>query len=138
MSRRAWIEFAAVQLVGAVCVWSGPRILSAPGPVLFLSGLVLLAPGGLLSLVIVEKLLWSSRLTLSGMTWVELNSVNSGTDGTFLISCAGRETRAGCATRLSEDLGWQRDSVSSPLPKSKRGSRTRCRNPLCLFQGCGG
>jgi hypothetical protein len=50
----------------------GPRILTAPGPVLFLSGLVLLAPGGLLSLVIVEKLLWSSPLTLSGMTWFEL------------------------------------------------------------------
>ncbi len=72
MSRRAWAVFVVVQLVGAVCVWEGPRILSAPGPVLFLSGLVLLAPGGLLSLVLVEKLLWSSRLTLSGMTWVEL------------------------------------------------------------------
>jgi hypothetical protein len=64
--------FAVVQLVGAVCVWSGPRILTAPGPALFLSGLVLLAPGGLLSLVLVEKLLWKSGLTLSGMTWVEL------------------------------------------------------------------
>ncbi|PYX55316.1 MAG: hypothetical protein DMG76_18615 [Acidobacteria bacterium] len=39
---------------------------------LFVTGLVLLAPGGLLNLVIVEKLLWSSRLTLSGMTWAEL------------------------------------------------------------------
>ena len=58
--------------VGAVCVWEGPRILSASGPVLFVGGLVLLAPGGLLSLVLVEKLLWSSRLTLSGMTCVEL------------------------------------------------------------------
>jgi hypothetical protein len=53
-------------------VWEGPRILTAPGPVLFLIGLVLLAPGGLLSVVTVEKLLWSSWLTLSGMTWVEL------------------------------------------------------------------
>ena len=51
MSRRAWTAFVVVQLVGAVCVWSGPRILSAPGPVLFVTGLVLLAPGGLLSLV---------------------------------------------------------------------------------------
>jgi hypothetical protein len=48
-------------MVGAVCVSEGPRIPTVPGPVLFLSGLVLLAPGGLLSLVIVEKLLWSSR-----------------------------------------------------------------------------
>jgi len=72
MSRREWTAFVAVQLGGAVCVWSGPRILSAPGPVLFLSGLVLLAPGGLLSLVLVEKLLWKSGLTLTGMTWVEL------------------------------------------------------------------
>ena len=72
MSRRAWTAFAVVQLVGAVCVWSGPRILSAPGPVLFVAGLVLLAPGGVLSLVIVEKLLWSSGLTLSGNTWAEL------------------------------------------------------------------
>ena len=72
MNRRAWTAFAAVQLVGTVCVWEGPRILTALGPVLFLSGLVLLAPGGLLSLVFVEKLLWRSGLTLSGMTWVEL------------------------------------------------------------------
>ena len=72
MGRRAWTIFAVVQLVGAVCVWAGPRILTAPGPVLFLSGMVLLAPGGLLSLVLVEKLLWSSPLTLSGMTWSEL------------------------------------------------------------------
>jgi hypothetical protein len=72
MGWRGWTVFTAVQLVGVVCVWSGPRILSAPGPVLFVTGLVLLAPGGLLSLVIVAKLLWSSRLTLSGMTWVEL------------------------------------------------------------------
>jgi hypothetical protein len=72
MGWRGWTAFAVVQLLGAVCVWSGPRILSAPGPVLFVTGLVLLAPGGVLSLVIVEKLLWGSRLTLSGMTWVEL------------------------------------------------------------------
>ena len=72
MSRRTWTAFVVVQLLGAVCVWSGPRILSAPGPVLFVTGLVLLAPGGLLSLVIVEKLLWSSGLTLSGMTCAEL------------------------------------------------------------------
>jgi hypothetical protein len=39
MSRRGWTAFAVVQLVGAVCVWSGPRILTATGPVLFLSGL---------------------------------------------------------------------------------------------------
>jgi hypothetical protein len=61
-----------VQLMGAVCVWAGPRILTAPGPVLLLSGLILLAPGDLLSLVLVEKLLWTTRLTLSGMTWAEL------------------------------------------------------------------
>ena len=72
MGWRGWTAFAAVQLVGAVCVWAGPRILTAPGPVLFLSGLVLLAPGDLLSLVLVEKLLWNTRLTLSGMTWAEL------------------------------------------------------------------
>jgi hypothetical protein len=60
-----------VQVLGAVCVWTGPSLLSALGPVLFITGLVLLAPGGLLSLMLVEKLLWNSRLTLSGMTWVE-------------------------------------------------------------------
>jgi hypothetical protein len=47
-----------VQLVGAICVSEseGPRILTAPGPVLFVTGLVF-APGGLLGLVIEEKLL---------------------------------------------------------------------------------
>jgi hypothetical protein len=54
MGWRGWIAFAVVQLVGTVCVWEGPRILTAAGPVLFLSGLVLLAPGGLLSPVLVE------------------------------------------------------------------------------------
>ena len=72
MGRRAWAVFAVVQLLGAVCVWSGPRILLAPGPVLFLSGLILLAPGDLLSLALVENLLWNTGLTLSGMTWAEL------------------------------------------------------------------
>jgi len=37
MSRRAWVAFAAMQLVRAVCVWSGPRILTAPGPLLGLT-----------------------------------------------------------------------------------------------------
>jgi len=46
MSRRGWTAFAAMQLVGVVCVWSGPLILSASGPVLLVTGLVLLAPGG--------------------------------------------------------------------------------------------
>src|ERR1700676_1285346 len=46
MNRRAWTAFAAVQLVGTACVWERPRILTALGPVLFLSGLALLAPGG--------------------------------------------------------------------------------------------
>ncbi|SRR6266550_1554630 len=72
MGWRGWTAFAAVQLVGLICVWAGPHILTAPGPMLFVTGLVLLAPGGLLSLVIVEKVLWSGRLTLSGMTWAEL------------------------------------------------------------------
>jgi|SRR5579883_2573623 len=72
MGWRGWTAFAVVQVVGAVCVWEGPRIQTAPGPVLLLSGLVLLAPGDVLSLLAVEKLLWNSRLTLSGMTWAEL------------------------------------------------------------------
>src|ERR1700694_3790025 len=72
MGWRGWTAFAAVQLVGVVCVWEGPRIMTAPGPVLFLSGLVLLAPGGLLSLVLVEKLLWGSRPPLPEMSGLEL------------------------------------------------------------------
>ena len=32
-----------MQLLGVVCLWSGPRILSGPGPVPFGVGLVLLA-----------------------------------------------------------------------------------------------
>src|SRR5437879_6379582 len=43
MDWREWTGFAAVQLLGVVWVWSGPRILSGPGPVPFGVGLVLLA-----------------------------------------------------------------------------------------------
>jgi hypothetical protein len=84
--------FAVMQLVGAFCVWSGPRILSAPGPVLFVVRLILLAPGGLLSLVVVERLLWSSRLTLSGMTWVELVLTLAINAALWLVGSEGMES----------------------------------------------
>jgi hypothetical protein len=72
MSRRTWTAFAVVQLLGVACVWSGPHILSAPGPVFFGAGIILLQPGGLAAVMLVEKLLWMSPVTLPQMTWIEL------------------------------------------------------------------
>jgi hypothetical protein len=72
MSRRVWTAFAVVQGLGVLLVWAGPRIMTAPGPVLLGAGIILLQPGGLVSVVIVEKLLWMSRVTLPQMTGIEL------------------------------------------------------------------
>jgi hypothetical protein len=32
MGRRGWTAFAGVQLVGVIFVWTGPHILTVPGP----------------------------------------------------------------------------------------------------------
>jgi hypothetical protein len=72
MSRKAWIIFFAVQVVGEVCSWTGPRILSSRGLVLWVAGFLFLLPGKVLSALIVEKLSWSSALTVSQMTMLEV------------------------------------------------------------------
>jgi hypothetical protein len=72
MSRRAWTIFTVVQVVGAVSIWAGPHWKTDPGLALFGFGIILLQPGGLAAVMLVEKLLWMSPVTLRQMTWIEL------------------------------------------------------------------
>ncbi len=70
MSRRLLVTFFIVQIVGELCSWAGPHVLSWPGPFMWAAGAVLLLPGRLLSTVLVEELLWG-RYTLTQMSLVE-------------------------------------------------------------------
>jgi len=61
-----------VQVVGVVSIWAGPHWKTDPGLALFGFGIVLLQPGGLAAVMLVEKLLWMSRVTIPQMHWIEL------------------------------------------------------------------
>ncbi len=71
MNRKLWTIFLIVQTVGEVCSWVGSHIASSPGPPLFVIGFILLLPGRVLSVLIVEKLLWNA-LSVSQMTMAEV------------------------------------------------------------------
>lgn len=64
--------FVGTQIAGEICFWTGPHVLSSLGPILWVSGIVLLFPCGLLGTAVVEKLLWSSSLTLLQMAVLEI------------------------------------------------------------------
>ena len=70
-----------VQVVGLVSIWAGPHWKTDPGLALFGFGIVLLQPGGLAAVMLVEKLLWMSRVTIPQMHWIELGltvAINAG------------------------------------------------------------
>jgi hypothetical protein len=64
--------FVGTQIAGEICFWTGPHVLSSLGPILWVSGIVLLFPGEILGTAVVEKLLWSSGLTLLQMAVLEI------------------------------------------------------------------
>jgi hypothetical protein len=72
MSRRAWTIFTVVEVVGVVSIWAGAHWKTDPGLALFGFGIILLQPGGLAAVMLVEKLLWMSRVTIPQMHWIEL------------------------------------------------------------------
>ncbi len=72
MSRRAWIIFTLVQVVGLVSIWIAPHWKTDPALALFAFGIIILQPGGRAAVMLVEKLLWMSRVTIPQMHWIEL------------------------------------------------------------------
>ena len=70
-SRRWTLTFAAVQALGLTCKGLWPLGPTA-GPYLWGTALLALLPGNLISAILVEKLLWSSRLSLTGMSLLEV------------------------------------------------------------------
>jgi len=72
MSRRAWTIFTLVQVVGLVSIWVAPHRKTDPALALFAFGIILLQPGGLAAVMLVEKLLWMSRVRspkCTGSSW---------------------------------------------------------------------
>jgi len=72
LSRRTWVFFLTIQTVGEVCLWAAHLFLSAVGPSLLLIGIVLMLPGLLVSVVVVEKLLWMTSITVHQMLILEV------------------------------------------------------------------
>jgi hypothetical protein len=72
MKRRGWLIFLAVQALGEVCAWSWPHILSAVGPWVWGGAFFLLLPGNLLSVAVIQKLLWGGSLTLFQLSLLEV------------------------------------------------------------------
>lgn len=72
MNRKVWLIFLAVQALGEVCAWSWSHILSAVGPWVWGGAFFLLLPGNLLSVAVIQKLLWRSPLTLFQMRLLEV------------------------------------------------------------------
>jgi hypothetical protein len=66
------ILFACVQLTGLVCMWIGRYGPPAAGSLVWGTALVALFPGNFLSAMVIEKLFWSSGLSLTAMSVAEM------------------------------------------------------------------
>jgi hypothetical protein len=69
--RRWVVVFAAVQLAGLICAWRWP-LSPVAGRLLWDTAFITLFPGNILSAVLIEKLLWSSNWSTTGMSLVEI------------------------------------------------------------------
>jgi hypothetical protein len=72
MSRKAWSIFLGVQTIGEICAWAAGHFLSQVGPVLWIGGTILLLPGNMVGAWVVEKLLWTSGVTIPRMMILEV------------------------------------------------------------------
>ena len=65
MSRKIVVAFAVVQSVGVTCSWGCGYNVLGTGPAMWVIAWIILIPGDVVSGLVVEKLLWSTRLTLA-------------------------------------------------------------------------
>jgi hypothetical protein len=72
MSRKVWIAFIVVQLLGLICVCAWEYDIFGTGAAMWATSVFVLLPGDLISALIVEKLLWNSGLTVTQMAFVEI------------------------------------------------------------------
>jgi hypothetical protein len=72
LSRKTWITFVLLQLIGLLCFLVGPHVLWGGAEMVF-AGLILLLPGSVAAVAITEKLLWRSMgLNPAGLTIAEV------------------------------------------------------------------
>ena len=103
MSRKLWLIFLAVQTLGEVCAWMAGHFLSALGPGLWVAGWLLLLPGNITGALVVEKLLWMSRLTILQLMIVSV-PIELATNAAVWLLCA-RVCRYACGYRVANDGG---------------------------------
>lgn len=71
MSRKLWIIFLAVQLLGELAFWFWPLLGRYLGPAAWLTGMALPLPGNQLSALLIEHFFWT-KLSLNQQALVEL------------------------------------------------------------------
>ncbi len=128
MRRRAWTIFTVIQVVGLVSIWAEPHWKTDPALALFAFEIILLQPGGLAAVMLVEKLLWMSRVTIPQMHWIELVLTVAFDAGLWLLVAKGwrviRARRsAPVSSRESSSFSCRSAPWSSPgsvaiLPRS--------------------
>ena len=67
MSRKAWVVFLIVQLVGIACMGLWQRFPSVLGVGMWGTALILMFPGNFLGGWLIEKLFWQGPLSLTGI-----------------------------------------------------------------------
>jgi len=66
------VAFAFVQLTGLACMWMWRYAPPATSSFVWGTALVALFPGNMLSAILIEKLFWTSRMSLPVMAVVEI------------------------------------------------------------------
>jgi hypothetical protein len=66
------ILFVCVQVIGLACMWVWPHVQSIAGSFVWGTTLIALFPGNMLSAIIIEKVFWSSGLSLTSMAFIEM------------------------------------------------------------------
>jgi hypothetical protein len=89
MSRRAWTIFTLVQVVGLASIWTAPHWKTDPALALFAFGIIILQPGGLAAVMLVEKSLWMTPVTFRQMHWIELVLTVAFNAGLWLLVAKG-------------------------------------------------
>lgn len=88
MSRRAWIAFGILQVLGAGCYWMWAHVYSVLGVGMWVGSYVFLLPGNILVGWPISKLLWGSALTLLQLQIVQVLSGVSANAGVWLSAAA--------------------------------------------------
>jgi len=105
MSRRAWIAFGLLQVLGACCYWMWAHVYSVLGPWMWVGSYVFLLPGNILAGWPVTKLLWTSSLSPLQLQIVQVLSGVSANACLWLAAAVLRRRRQRARAQTRANVG---------------------------------